>query len=109
MNLEVIEGDTTNYTFTITPPTGDLTDYLAGATVYFTVKSSRNDADVDAILQKTVTTHTGVNETVITLAPSDTRGKCGSYYYDIQVTDADSNITTYFLGELKITKDVTKQ
>lgn len=55
--LEVYRGDSKTLTLTFTDDNETAID-ITGATVIFTVKARKQDADSEKILQKTVTTHT---------------------------------------------------
>ena len=63
---------------------------LVGATVYFTVKEEAWDTDAtdtDALIKKTITTHSNPaeGETTFTLDDADTNIDAGKYNYDVVV------------------------
>ena len=102
-------GDTKVITLTLTDQ-DDQPINLTGATVYLTIKKSARDADTEAVLQKTVTTHSSptTGETVINISPADTRDKkAGKYYYDIQLTEAEGKVTTINIGRWELLQDIT--
>jgi len=76
----------------------DITDY----TIQLTIKSDASDADTDAVLQKTVTTHTDPanGETAISLAASETEPLAGTYYYDLREQTAAGVWNTLIVGRL---------
>lgn len=83
---------------------------ITGYTFWLTIKSSKEDSDADAVVQKTVTSHTdAVNgETTIDLTNADTDGLAGSYVYDIQEKTASGNINTLLKGTMYFDEDVTE-
>jgi hypothetical protein len=85
---------------------------LTGATVYFTLNSSNAPTDDSGdALQKTVTSHTApiLGQTSITILPADTTGLTpGDYYYDVQVKDANGNISSLKQDIFRINADITR-
>jgi hypothetical protein len=108
MNLEMIRGDSATFLFALDV---DLTDAVG---VWMTAKSARADAD-PGIFQKSV----GAGITVIDdptgmisveLDPADTEdleAVTNRLYYDIQVQDVDSKVSTLRLGRLIVRPDIT--
>lgn len=89
---------------------------LTGAKIWFTVKRTKRDADVDAlILKDSVTNPTKVRVVGdpldgiirISLDPSDTDSLKGSLPYDVQVKESDGTITTIIKGYLQVSEDIT--
>jgi len=112
INLEIIRGDTTNITLTITDQDGVAID-LTDSTVYFTAKPAFDDdaLDAEAVITKEVTSHTDPTNgiTVIPLTASDTDIETGIYYYDVQVKDAAGAIFSLPARQLKVVEDVTRR
>lgn len=113
--------------FTLTAKRGDTIDLLVlvtrdnaavdltGADVWFTAKRSLRDADVDAVVQKTigngiVVTDALAGEALVTIDPSDTNGftRETRLFCDVQVIEPSGRITTVADGTLTITLDVTR-
>ena len=82
----------------------DITDY----TVFFTAKDSVSDLDANAVIDKSITTHTNATggATLIELSSSDTDLTVGSYYYSIDTNDGDGDIKNLFRGVLLISNPV---
>lgn len=85
---------------------------LTGATVYFTVNSSNAPTDdTSAAFQKTTSSHTAptLGQTSITINASDTQSLTpGTYYYDVQVTDASGHKTSLKKDVFVINSDITR-
>jgi hypothetical protein len=94
--LEIRRKTTNTYTLTFTND-GEIQD-ITGWTVFFTVKKNTNQTDSQALISKTITTHTSptTGVTTISLSPTDTDISAGNYLYDITYID-DSN-HRYCLG-----------
>ena len=82
---------------------------LTGATIFFTVKINKADADADAIISVDQASHTNAagGLSSITITNSQTDIKPGNYFYDFQLVDSGSLVTTVLSGIFKITQDVT--
>jgi len=84
---------------------------LSGATIYFTAKTDLRKGDVDAEIQKIITTHTDENsgKSRIKLSPADsTNLTAGIYFYDIQLKDSVGDITTLYSSKFELLEGVTK-
>jgi hypothetical protein len=88
MNITVKRNNDLAYDITVKEDGAavDITDW----TIYFTVKASKNDPDGDAIIQKTITSHTtplsGLS--ALSILAADTADKePGDYYYDFLFVD----------------------
>lgn len=83
--IKRVRGDNYTLDLEISDADGDAVD-LTGATVFFTVKKNFQDTDANALISKSVTSHTSPTEglTSIPLTSSDTDFE-GSYYYDIKI------------------------
>jgi len=88
----VLPRKTTNL-FTVTITNNGSVQNITGWTVFFTVKKSTNQTDAEALISKTITTHTNptLGITTITLSPSDTDVLAGNYLYDITLLDTTGN------------------
>lgn len=84
---------------------------ITGWTVFFTVKSSPGSRDEDAVLQKTVTSHTNATGglSAISCTAADTDNLQGDYYFDIQIKKSDGSIKTYLYGQIKFLEDTTRR
>jgi len=82
---------------------------ITGSTVFFTVKDTSSQTDVDAILKKDVTSHTFPTggETDIELTSADTSSLLGNYLYSIKIKDSDGNIYTLAEGNITFQKEIT--
>jgi len=106
--LKIVKNTTQNYElqFRKDGQVVDITDW----TVYFTVKEKMEDEDSEAIIAKTITSHSDPEngKTLIELAPSDTNQDAGSYYYSIDIKDDEAEEKVLFSGKLIIEKAVRK-
>ena len=90
---------------------------LAGATVYFTAKESRTDADTAAVIRKSSGGLGGVTITdaagglaEVTVNPADTSSLAAREYvlhYDVQVKTSGGAIYTVAEGTVVVLPDVT--
>jgi len=107
----VIRGDSHTINLTVTGPTGPVD--LTGSTVFFTVNASNNPLnDDDAVIEKTVTTHSDptAGETIIALDPADTASVViGDYFYDIQIKDPSGNISSLPKDKFQLVSDITRR
>ena len=86
-NISITRGDSAIFALKIEKADGEPYKIGEGDTVIFTVKKSTFDKDI--ITQKTV-----VNG-VVTLNPEDTKSlEYGTYYYDVELTQADGFVST---------------
>lgn len=107
--LEIYEANDVDITVTVQDAAGDAVD-ITGYTFWFTVKDQESDADVDALIQKTITSHTTPSSgiTTVSLTNSDTDQDVGEYNYDIQMKDTSSKIQTLVKGNIKIKPKITQ-
>ena len=107
-NLEFDQGDDEVINITRKDSDGNTID-ITGYTFWLTIKASKSDSDADAVVQKTVTSHTdAVNgETKFSLADTDTDSLSGHYFYDIQEKTAGGGINTLMAGSMRFETDVT--
>lgn len=86
---------------------------LAGATVYFTVKSGPDDDadDNSAFIQKNVTSHSDpdAGETVVRLTPSDTDIEAGDYKYDVKLKLPDGSQSTLGVADFIVLPAITNR
>lgn len=86
-NISITRGDSAIFALAVKKADGEPYEISEGDTVIFTVKKSTYDKEI--ITQKTV-----VNG-VITINPDDTKNlEYGTYYYDVELTQADGFVST---------------
>jgi len=109
MNFKLIRGD--DHTFALEFKQDGVPKNITGWTVFLTVKKNIDDLDANAVISKTVTSHTDPTngKTEISIADTETDPLCGIYYYDIQYKDLAGIIKTVMLGTLNFYKDVTRR
>jgi hypothetical protein len=107
-NLEMYRGDDKTFNLTFTDSDGDPID-LTDAKVFLTVKRRQTDADSAAIIAKKVTSHSQATGgiTAVTVTHTDSAVDVGSYYYDIQLVDSNTDVTTITTGSFTIKRDIT--
>jgi len=107
-NLTAYRGDSKILHVVVKTDAGVAID-ITGWILFFTVKASKSDADVDAIIKKDITEHThadaGLSDIVLT--STDTKVCSGNYFYDIQAKELDGTITTLIDGVFYFKEDVT--
>ena len=105
--LEVMRGDTKTWTLYVEDDDGNDID-ISGYTVFFTAKNNINDSDDDAVIKKTITSHTNptAGETQIDLTSTDT-AVVANLVFDIQVKKSTGEIVTITPGILSILQDIT--
>jgi hypothetical protein len=107
-DLNVFKRDTLTIGLSIKDNVGSPVD-ITGYTFFFTVKTSDSIPDSGATIQKDVTSHTtpasGIS--AIICSSSDTDVATGRYYYDIQMKDTGSAISTLCKGFITFEQDVT--
>lgn len=106
--LTLTRRDDKTITFTFYDEDGDLLD-LTDCALYTTVKQSRDDTDVNAKIASTLTIATPATSGVATwtIVPADTQYLKGLYYWDVQLKDATSKITTLINDMIEVVEDVT--
>ena len=82
---------------------------ITGYAFFFTMKTNETDADANAILKKDVTSHItpASGLTAIVCTPTDTAISGGRYFYDIQMKDTGSAISTLVKGVVVVEQDIT--
>lgn len=110
--LEIYRGDDHSFTINVTDSAGSAID-ITGYTFYFTLKRDETDdlADSEALISKTITTHSDPTNgvTTISLSDSDTNIPPAVYFYDFQMKDSSGNIYTIVRSTLTIKSDVTRR
>lgn len=101
-------GDTRDYALTFT--SNSVAYNITGATVWFTLKKDRNDADSEAVLQKSISSHSDPTngKTTLSLTSTDTAIEAGRYFYDFQIKTASGSIITFLSGTVDVLEDVTR-
>lgn len=107
-DLEVVRGDTKKYKFDIKDSDGAAID-ITGWTLFMTIKRRPEDTDDEALISKTITSHTDAanGETLVTLTHDETKDLAGQYYYDVQVKKGDGSIMTVLNDIITFTEDIT--
>lgn len=86
-NISITRGDSAIFALSIKKADGEPYKIAEGDTVIFTVKMSTFDTKI--ITQKTVV------DGVVRLHPEDTKDlEYGTYYYDVELTQADGFVST---------------
>ena len=108
-NITVYRGDTHALTCIFEDRAGAKLD-ITGWKLYLTIKYSPDDLDADAVLSKTVTSHTFplLGRSKITMTAAETNSLYGDYYYDIQYKKPAGTIQTALSGKMSFTKDETR-
>jgi len=106
----IVAGDDRTFSVTVTDSDGTSRD-ITGWTLRVTVKERKTDPDSDAVITKDITSHSAPTDgaTEFTFTSSETSDLNGSYYYDIQITDADGDIHTATTGTVTFTQGVTNR
>lgn len=83
----------------------------AGVHTLWAIPTPTADTDLDALIKYTWTSHSSPTDGIstLTLVPADTTNMNGSYYYDLQLKDANSKIFTPMYGMFNVIADVTKR
>lgn len=108
-DINIYEGNDKAFILTITDADGVAVD-ITGYTILFTVKSSIDDTDTEALISKEITSHTtpASGITRITIDRADTLNVSpGKYPYDIQAIDISDDRTTVAIGTFQIIQSVT--
>jgi hypothetical protein len=106
-NLKVNQGSTKSWTLYI--KTDGINTDITGWTIYFMVKTNQEDTDANAVITKTITSHTDATngKTTIPLTVADT-SRTGSYHYELSYKDDEStpNQDVLMTGRIKFEKTV---
>lgn len=95
-------------TFPFTIKRNGVAEDITGWTVYFTVK--KNQLDTNALISKTVTTHTNPTSgiTTVSIDKEDTQELSGTLYYDLKVLNLSGKLKIYSEGDFKINPGVKR-
>lgn len=109
IDLERYRGDTVPDSFTIKDSTGTVVN-ITGYSFLMTVNSDKNPADATNEIYQLTGSITDAPNGVVEFEPSAVQADQppGTLYYDIQMTDASSKISTIVKGKLKYLQDITK-
>ena len=103
IDLQLVKKDTKSYKFTV-KRNGVAVD-VSGYSVYFTVKESFEDEDVDAIISKNTVFPTDANSEAgigyLELTSEETDVDIGKYYYDMKFVDTGYR-ETFLRGKYNI-------
>lgn len=107
MVIKRVKGDTFPISIQIVNDQDEPVD-LTGSTVFFTVKRRLPDPDTQALISKTITSHTDPTEgfTEISLTENDT-DLVGEFDYDIKVKDSTGIIFSVFKDKILFIDHVT--
>ena len=107
--LEIIRTATKTYKLIFTKD--GLSADITGWTIYFTVKSSMEDADSEAVIKKIITTHANALSGIalIELSIADTDIPKGNYWYAFDYKTDDDDEGSVTTGKLKIKEPVLKE
>jgi hypothetical protein len=111
-NLEMQRGDDPSFTVTAVKADGKRPENITGATLWFTAKDRRADAD-PGVFQKTgasIVIVDGANGIArVDIAAADTSAFAGprTLYWDLQ-SKAGGKVQTLAFGRLKVRVDVTR-
>lgn len=104
------KGDTKSWVLTFTRNGSAIN--LTGGKVYMTIKTKKSDADANATLQVTVTSHTtpASGITTVTLTSSQTNAFVAetTYYYDFRLIESGGTVTTVPPGTFTVKEPITK-
>lgn len=106
--LTVTRRDDKVFTFYFYDENGDALD-LTDCALYTTVKQSTDDTDANAKISSTlaITAPATGGIATWTLVPADTQYLIGQYYWDVQLKDSSSKITTLIRDIFEVLPDVT--
>jgi len=102
-DIEIFAKSTKKYKVTFYK--NNLVENIADWTVYFVVKENKEDADIDAKITKTITSHlnASIGETLIELSTSDTNLD-GVHYYEVSYLDGEANQEVVYYGKINFRK-----
>ena len=107
--LERYRGDTKAHVFTVVDGDGVVVD-ITSWTFLFTVDSSLNPANADTQLFQVTGSITDAAAGKVEFVPSAVQADQdpGSYYYDVEATDAASRLDTLAKNKYTFHQDITK-
>lgn len=106
----IYRGDDRSLEVTVKYPNGSVKD-ITGWTIFYMVKKQKTDSDADAVIDKTITTHTDPSNgvTVVELTDNDTDIDIGIYHEEVQTKDTSGKIQTVYQGLLEINQDLIQK
>lgn len=107
---ELIRGDSRTIKVTFKDADGALYD-LTGATAYLTInRNGKPTSDLSAAVQITETNIENPASGIVTfrLTPTDTDLTPGTYWFDVQLVDAENNKLSRKREELTVIPDITR-
>jgi hypothetical protein len=109
MVIKRVKGDTFDLSVSFTNENGVPID-ITGATVFFTVKRNLEDTDAQALINKTVTSHTAPTQgtTSVTFNASDV-DYVGEFFYDFKIKDLSNKIVSIFSNKFILVQNVTRR
>ena len=111
-DLSVDRGRSKDYRLTFKDSSGNAIN-ITGYTVFMTVKLNfdTDETDSQAIISKTVTSHTDPTNgiTTISLSDSDTTIDVKDYYYDMTFKDTSDKIHSIQEGKFEVSNAVTNR
>ena len=110
IDIERKRGDTKRMVFKFTnETTGNPVDITTGYSFLLTVDPAKDPADdVNNLFQLTGTIIDGTNGRVAFIPTDINADQLGTYYYDIQMVDPNTEKSTPVDGKMKFTQDITK-
>jgi len=110
--IEWYRGDSFSLEFTVQDEDDDAID-LTGSSLLFTVNSTKNPTDItdqEFEVAGVLDPDQVANKGKVSFSPTTTHTDLtpGTYYYDIQLTNASSQIRTIVKNKFKIIQDITK-
>ena len=106
--MSVVKRDDTDFELTFEDIDGNPIN-LTGATVFFTVKVNKTDAEDDAVLKKEITEFEDPTSGIALLQLSKTETDLipKSYYFDIQLVDSTGKVASTYAGRFLVDQDIT--
>jgi hypothetical protein len=109
-------GDTVEIFISLTDVEGLEQIDVTGMMIWFTLKRSPDDTDLQALLQKNtstggvIITNTALGQAKVILSAEETSAipAPSIYLYDVQVKDASGKVTTVDEGYLDLRTDITR-
>lgn len=103
-NFEMFEGDTKDIVVTVTDSAGAAVDLTGAVIAWQMARTARSatPAVAKSVGSGIVITDAPGGICTISLDSSDTGGLSGDFYHELEVTDAQANITTVLSGTVTI-------
>ena len=113
MSFPMKAGDTKRLYMTITDKIGTPVDLTEAAIRWWASRGDTTTFSRTPVLQKTM--GNGIEDValfegqfVVNLDPEDTRDMNGSYYHEVEITDAFGNVSTPISDTFTVTKDLIR-